>query len=90
MIMDHAKIVAAIEQALSEVLEREVSGMALETRLFEDLHLDSTSVLELLMALEDAVGIEVDPESLEMSDFKTIGTLADYVSENLAARSGRP
>jgi len=87
--MDHVKIVSAIEQALSEVLERQVSGMAPETRLFEDLHLDSTSVLELLMALEDAVGIEVDPESLEISDFKTIETLAGYVSENLAERSGR-
>jgi acyl carrier protein len=81
--MEHVKIVSAIEQALTDVLQRPVSGMAEETRLFDDLHLDSTSVLELLMALEDAVGIEVDPESLEVSDFKTIGTLAGYVSDNL-------
>ena len=81
--MDHEKIVSAIEQALSEALQRPISGMPEETRLFDDLHLDSTSVLELLMALEDAVGIEVDPESLDISDFKTIGTLADYVSDNL-------
>ena len=87
--MDHTKIVSAIEQALSEVLERPVSGMAEETRLFEDLHLDSTSVLELLMALEDTVGIEVDPENLEISDFKTIATLADYISENLAVRASQ-
>lgn len=87
--MDRTKIVSAIEQALSEVLEREVSGMAPETRLFDDLHLDSTSVLELLMALEDGVGIDVDPESLQISDFKTIDTLADYVSESLAERSGQ-
>ncbi|ADJ45411.1 acyl carrier protein [Amycolatopsis mediterranei S699] len=81
--MEHVKIVSAIEQALTDVLQRPVSGMAEETRLFDDLHLDSTSVLELLMALEDTVGIEVDPESLEVSDFKTIGTLAGYVSDNL-------
>ena len=81
--MEHVKIVSAIEQALTDVLQRPVSGMAEETRLFDDLHLDSTSVLELLMALEDAVGIEVDPESLEVSDFETVGTLAGYVSDNL-------
>ena len=81
--MEHVKIVSAIEQALTDVLQRPISGMAEETRLFDDLHLDSTSVLELLMALEDTVGIEVDPESLEVSDFKTIGTLAGYVSDNL-------
>lgn len=85
--MDQTKIVSVIEQALSEVLGRQISGMAQETRLFEDLQLDSTSVLELLIALEDAVGFEVDPDGLEVSDFKTIATLADYVRENLAVRS---
>ncbi len=58
--MDRAKLVAAIETALSEVLEREVTGLTEDTRLFEDVHLDSTSVLELLMAREDIVGISVD------------------------------
>jgi acyl carrier protein len=37
--------------------------------------MDSTGVLELLMALEDNLGIEVDPENLDMDDFKTVGTL---------------
>jgi acyl carrier protein len=78
--MDRKEIIASIESALSEVLKREISGIPEDTRLFEDLQLDSTAVLELLMALEDNVGFEVDPESLDMDDFKTLGTLADYVS----------
>ena len=77
--MDRPKLVAAIETALSEVLEREVTGLTEETRLFEDIHLDSTSVLELLMALEDLVEISVDPETLDMDDFKSVGTLANYL-----------
>jgi acyl carrier protein len=77
--MDRAKLVAAIETALSEVLEREVTGLTEDTRLFEDVHLDSTSVLELLMAPEDIVGISVDPETLDMDDFRSVGTLADYL-----------
>jgi acyl carrier protein len=81
--MDQGKIIAGIEQALSDVLQRPVSDMPGQTRLFEDLHLDSTSILELLMALEDTVGIEVDPENLEMSDFTSLETLATYVSANL-------
>ncbi|MFY1670280.1 acyl carrier protein [Plantactinospora sp. WMMB334] len=81
--MENGKIIADIERALSEVLQRPVSGMPKETRLFEDLHLDSTSILELLMALEDSVGIEVDPENLEMSDFTSLETLAEYVTGNL-------
>lgn len=78
--MDRQEIVKHIETALSEVLEREISGVAPETRLFDDLHLDSTSVLELLMSLEDTVGLEIDPEQIDINDFASVGTLTEYVS----------
>jgi acyl carrier protein len=81
--MNRDAILARIQDALGTVLEREVSGLPETTRLFEELHLDSTSVLELLMVLEDVVGIEIDPENLNMSDFETIGSLVDYVAANL-------
>jgi acyl carrier protein len=84
---DRADIIAKIEAALSEVLMRDISGLSESTRLFEDLQLDSTAVLELLMALEDNIGFEVDPDNLDMADFKTLGTLADYVSVALKART---
>jgi acyl carrier protein len=84
---DRRDITAKIEEALSEVLMRNISGLPEDTRLFEDLQLDSTTVLELLMALEDNIGFEVDPDNLDMADFKTIGTLADYVSAALSVRT---
>ncbi|MCZ0207497.1 acyl carrier protein [Streptomyces achromogenes] len=77
--MERHDVVAAVEKALSEVLEQPVTGLTEEVRLFEDLHLDSTSVLEMLMALEDAIDVSVDPENLDMDDFKSVGTLTDYV-----------
>lgn len=77
--MERQSVVAAVEAALSEVLERTVTGLTEDVRLFEDLHLDSTSILEMLMTLEDAVDIAVDPEELDMDDFKSVGTLTDYV-----------
>ncbi|MFF1906159.1 phosphopantetheine-binding protein [Kitasatospora sp. NPDC058218] len=77
--MERQNVVSAVEAALSEVLERAVTGLTEDARLFEDLHLDSTSVLELLMVLEDTVEISVDPEDLDMDDFKSVGTLTDYV-----------
>lgn len=78
--MDRAEIVSGVEASLAEVLKRDTAGLPEETRLFEDLQLDSTSILELLMSLEDGLGIEVDAESLDMEDFRTIGTLADYLT----------
>jgi acyl carrier protein len=81
--MERQIIVERITDALSEVLKRDVSGATEETRLIEDLQMDSTTVLELLMAVEDTLGFEVDPENLQMDDFKTVGTLADHISAAL-------
>ncbi|HEY2443906.1 MAG TPA: acyl carrier protein [Streptosporangiaceae bacterium] len=81
--MNSTEIIQAVTECLAEVTKREVRGLTPDTRLFEDLHLDSTSILELLMAVEDRVDIEVDPERLNMDDFQTVGTLAAYVGSHL-------
>jgi acyl carrier protein len=85
--MHRQDVVAAISEALAVVLKREAPELTEDIRLFEDLHLDSTSILELLMAIEDGVGIEVDPEILDMDDFRTVGTLADYVLASLGVKT---
>ncbi|EHN75370.1 acyl carrier protein [Streptomyces coelicoflavus] len=77
--MDNSTIVAQVETALGEVLERDVTGLTEDVRLFEDLHLDSTSVMEMLMELEDSMKIVIDPENLDMDDFQSIGTLTQYL-----------
>lgn len=74
------QLVAQLEAALSDVLDRDVSGLTEGTRLLDDLHLDSTSVMETLMFLEDSLGIVVDPENLDMADFLTVGTLTAYLA----------
>ncbi len=82
--VDRDQVVTAIGAALGNVLDNELPEITESTRLFE-LGLDSTSVLELLLQLEDALGQEFDNESLQMSDFETVGTLAGFVSTQLAA-----
>lgn len=83
-VAERAAAVTAIGSALGDVLDGELPEITEHTRLF-DLGLDSTSVLELLLQLEDALGREFDTESLQMSDFETVGTLADFVSNPPAA-----
>jgi acyl carrier protein len=77
--MDRGDVIAGIERALTEVLNRELPVLTEDVRLFDDLNMDSTMALELLMALEDTIGVEIDAENLSMDDFQTIGTLADYL-----------
>ncbi|MET9566631.1 acyl carrier protein [Streptomyces tauricus] len=76
------ELVSTVIEALSEVLGEPLPDATENTRLFDELHLDSTSVLSLLMALEDALDLEVDPESLEQHHLDTVGALAGYVTEN--------
>jgi acyl carrier protein len=78
------RVVAGICAALESVLEAEVTDLGPETRL-ADAGLDSTGVLELLMQLEEALGIEFDAENLEMSHFESVGSLARFVSAEMAA-----
>jgi acyl carrier protein len=68
-----------IVRALSQVLNRDLPDVSAETRLFEDLNLDSTSVLDLLMVIEEDLGCEFDPDTLQQKHFATIGSLTDYV-----------
>jgi acyl carrier protein len=77
--MNRDAVIEPITVALGEVLGRDLDDLTEETRLFEDLGVDSTTILELLMALEDVLRILVDPDTLEPDHFTTVGTLADYV-----------
>jgi acyl carrier protein len=86
--MDYNEIVSATKVALSDVLGHPVDLMTEDSRLIEDLHLDSTTGMELLMAMEESVGLVVDPDGLDMDDFKTVGTFASYVARQTGAAAG--
>jgi len=77
--MDRNRIVEHIRVALAEVLHRDIPTLDEDARLFEDLALDSTSVIELLMGLEDTIDVQIEPDELEPEVFKTVRSLADYV-----------
>lgn len=74
-----------VVQALEQVLGRNLDGVGSDTRLFEDLNVDSTGLLEVLLAIEELHAISVDAELLSMKDLGTVGTLAEYVRAQAAA-----
>jgi acyl carrier protein len=77
----------SLRQALGDVLDSAPPELAGDTRLFADLALDSTNVIELLMSLEDTLGLEIDPDELKPEAFETVGTLSEYIRMCLAAGS---
>lgn len=80
--VDRDKVVLAIGTALGNVLGGELPEITESTRLFQ-LGLDSTSVLELLLHLEDELGLEIDSENLQMEHFESVRSLADFVSTEM-------
>jgi acyl carrier protein len=71
---------AVVKEALAEVLNRDIPDLADDARLLGDLGLDSTSVIELLVALEDTLGVQFDPDQLTIDIFETFATLVGYVA----------
>ncbi|RIV40320.1 acyl carrier protein [Micromonospora radicis] len=66
--------------ALGQMLSRDPASISTQLRLFEDLSFDSTSVLELLIQLEAELDVEFDTDTLEPTDFETVGALVAYVA----------
>ncbi|MGC5775333.1 acyl carrier protein [Paenibacillus pabuli] len=85
--MTTALLLEEIKGAIAEVLNTEArQDIQLSTSLFDELYLDSTSVLELLMTLEDRIeGLEIDPDELKPDVFDTVGSLAAYIEKQLIA-----
>ncbi|RFU82513.1 acyl carrier protein [Streptomyces triticagri] len=80
-----AKHLDAVRSALGEVLSKDLSDATEEVRLFDELGLDSSSALELLITIEDILGVQFDAEELEMTHFETIGSLAAFVATEAGA-----
>jgi len=78
---DRAAVVDAIAGAIRGLLRAQIDAFTESTRLIEDLGMDSSAVFGLLLELEEALGIRVDTDILELRDLATIGSLADFVAK---------
>ena len=73
-----------VVKALETTLDTTLADVSYDTSLFNVLGLDSTGVLDLLIKLEDDLGVEIDTETLDLADFATIGSLVKFL-ESLRA-----
>lgn len=75
----------AVRQILAKVTRNSaVADMSLDTRLREDLGIDSMVSLTFLIALEEEIaGFSLDAATLNASHFETIGSIGEYVRRQL-------
>ncbi len=68
-----------IKEMLAKQLNLDVKKVTTESRIVEDLGADSLDVVELLMTLEDEMGIAISDE--EALNLKTVGDIEKIIAD---------
>ena len=66
-----------IQEIIAEKLSIDADQITLESSFVDDLNADSLDIVELVMALEDELDMEIPDEDVE--GFKTVGDVVEYV-----------
>ena len=76
------RVVETLGVLLGRLLGGELPAVSEDTRLFDELGLSSSKTLELLLALEDELDLQVDIEDIDRRDLASVGSLSDFVVAN--------
>lgn len=85
-----ADIESTIRNVLADVLANGVSAEAIgsDADLVEEYGLDSLQMIAFLLNIEDAFDIELDYESLELDDLRSVRQFATYIGTLNAMAAG--
>lgn len=72
--MTQQEIFTQIQQMLASLFEIETSEIKPESKLFEELELDSIDAIDLVVKLQKTIGKKIMPE-----EFKNVRTVQDVV-----------
>ncbi|MFA1737868.1 petrobactin biosynthesis protein AsbD [Lysinibacillus fusiformis] len=80
--MTRQQLIKGIYDIMENSLELQtLSSFNEDARLNEDLYMDSIMVLQLILHIELDLGIAIPDEVLVPKDFKTVGTLANFLEK---------
>ena len=66
-----------IQEIIADKLSIDAEEITLDSSFIDDLNADSWDIVELIMALEDELEMEIPDEDVE--NFKTVGDVVNYV-----------
>ena len=75
-----ASVEEKVKQIVIDKLDRKPEEVTLEARFIYDLGADSLDLTELLMALEEEYGIEIDDEA---NQIQTVGGAVEYIKKQV-------
>jgi acyl carrier protein len=77
------EVLTRLKSYLEELFEIPAEKVTPETRLFEELDLDSIDAVDLIVRLQELTGRRIKPE--EFKSVRTVGDVLDCVERLLAA-----
>ena len=83
--MTRDEVLQVLRDKAVEMLEGEAGAVQEDKSFGEDLKVDSLSLVEYTMDLEDELGVDLPEE--ELVDVKTIGAFVDVIEAKLAAKA---
>jgi acyl carrier protein len=86
--MTRDQIFQRVSQVLTETFELDGSRIRLETRLFDELDLDSIDAIDMAVKLQGMTGRRV--AEAELRGIRTVGDVVDLIEAQLAAGSAAP
>ena len=69
-----------IRDIIADKLSVNAEDVTVESSFIDDLNADSLDIVELIMALEDELDMEIPDEDVE--NFKTVGDVVNYVKQH--------
>lgn len=66
-----------IQAIIADKLSIDEGSVTMDASFIDDLNADSLDIVELIMALEDELDMEIPDEDVE--NFKTVGDVVNYV-----------
>lgn len=73
--MNAEQILQKIQDILEELFEVDPSSVKMETKIFEELDIDSIDAVDLVIKLKELTGKKIQPEQ-----FKNVRTIEDVVN----------
>ena len=83
--MERVEVLQILRDKAVEMLEVEAEAVQEDKSFVDDLDVDSLSLVEFTMELEDTFGIELPEE--ELTDVTTIGAFVDLIVAKTVAKT---
>ena len=82
---DSREIEQKVIQIIAEQLEKDPNQIKMDSRFIEDLGADSLDVMQIVMNLEEAFGIQIPEEDTEK--IQTVGDAVQYIVQYTSSAS---